>query len=178
MLLGGDEFGRTQRGNDNAYSQDNEISWFDWKQASSPHGQALTAFVARLIALRRSYPVLRSRRFLHSRTEPAPGIKDIAWFDQRGESISPEAWNNPEERVLMVRRADSAADGSVSILTLCLNPSGEDRRFRLPPPDLPARVLIDSARPDAPEEAVANNEVDVLAHGAVLVAARYEAKPI
>jgi glycogen operon protein len=176
MLLGGDEFGRTQRGNDNAYSQDNEISWFDWKQAHSPRGQALIAFVARLVALRRAHPVLRSRRFLHGRGEPAPGIKDIAWFDERGESISSEAWNNPEERVLTVRRADAAEDGSVNILTLCLNPSNEDRRFRLPPPVLPARVLIDSARPDVAEEAVVDNEVDVLAHGAVLVAAHNEAK--
>ena len=176
MLLGGDEFGRTQRGNDNAYSQDNEISWFDWKQAHSPLGQALTAFVARLVALRRAQPVLRSRRFLHGRGEPAPGMKDIAWFDERGESISSEAWNNPEERVLTVRRADVAGDDSVSILTLCLNPSNEDRRFHLPPPVLPARVLIDSARPDVAEEAVVDNEVDVLAHGAVLVAAHYKAK--
>src|SRR5215468_9095746 len=82
MLLGGDEFGRTQRGNDNAYSQDNEISWFDWKQANSPEGQALTAFVTRLIAMRRDYAVLHSRRFLHSRHVMAPGGKDIAWFNE------------------------------------------------------------------------------------------------
>ena len=178
MLLGGDEFGRTQRGNDNAYSQDNETSWFDWKRASSPQGQVLTAFVTRLIALRRGYPVLRSRRFLHGRTEPAPGIKDIAWFDERGESISPEAWNNPELRVLTVRRAQELPDGAVDILTLCLNPSNEDRRFVLPPPVLPARVLVDSTKPDTTDELdVGNNEIDVRAHGAVLVAARYQAKP-
>ena len=74
-------------------------------------------------------------------------------------------------------RADVAGDGSVNILTLCLNPSNEDRRFRLPPPVLPARVLIDSARPDVTEEPVVDNQVDVLAHGAVLVAAHYAAKP-
>src|SRR5207302_2025943 len=74
MLLGGDEFGRTQRGNDNAYCQDNEISWFDWKQAGSPEGRMLGAFVARLIALRRQHPVLRSGRFLHGRHSPAPGV--------------------------------------------------------------------------------------------------------
>jgi glycogen operon protein len=178
MLLGGDEFARTQRGNDNAYSQDNEISWLDWKQASSPQGQALTAFVTRLIALRRAYPVLRSRRFLHGRTEPAPGIKDIAWFDERGESVSPDAWNNPEQRVLTVRRAEETQGGAVDILTLCLNPSNEDRRFLLPPPTLPARVLVDSTRPDTGDEpVVSHNEIDVRAHGAVLVAARCKAKP-
>jgi isoamylase len=177
MLLGGDEFGRTQRGNDNAYCQDNEISWLDWKQADAPEGRALTAFVARLIALRRAYPVLRSRRFLHGRQEPAPGILDIAWFDERGEPISAEAWNNPEQRALTVRRADDGPDGAVVLFTLCLNPSAEVCRFRLPPPVLPARVLIDSARPDVSEEAVANNEVEVLAHGAVLVGANFQAKP-
>jgi isoamylase len=177
MLLGGDEFGRTQHGNDNAYSQDNEISWFDWKQASSPEGQALTEFVTRLIALRRAYRVLRSHRFLHGRTEPAPGIKDIAWFDERGESISPEAWNNPEQRVLTVRRAEETTAGAVDILTLCLNPSNEDRSFLLPPPTLPTRVLVDSTKPEmADEPVVSNNEVEVRAHGAVLIAARYRAK--
>jgi|SRR5712691_9402122 len=177
MLLGGDEFGRTQRGNDNAYCQDNGISWFDWDQAASPDGRALTAFVARLIALRRKYPVLRSSHFVHGKQEPAPGVPDIAWFDERGEVISIEAWNNPEERVIALRRAGADADGAVSILTLCLNPSGEDRRFRLPPPLLPARAVIDSARPDLPERDAAANEVDVLARSAVLIAARHEAPP-
>jgi glycogen operon protein len=177
MLLGGDEFGRTQRGNDNAYSQDNDISWFDWKQAQSPEGRALTAFVARLIDLRREYPVLHAHRFLHGRQAPAPGIQDIAWFDERGESISSEAWNNPEQRVLTVRRAEKASDQAVNILTLCLNPSNEDRRFRLPPPALPARVLLDGSKPETTDEPVVDNELNVAAHGAVLVAARYEIKP-
>jgi len=177
MLLGGDEFGRTQRGNDNAYSQDNETSWFDWKQAHSPEGRALTAFVARLIDLRRKYPVLHAHRFLHGRQEPAPGIQDIAWFDERGESISPEAWNNQEQRVLTVRRAEKASDQAVNILTLCLNPSNEDRKFRLPPPALPARVLLDSSKPETADEPVVDSEVNVPAHAAVLVAARYETKP-
>jgi glycogen operon protein len=177
MLLGGDEFGRTQRGNDNAYSQDNETSWFDWKLAHSPEGRALTAFVARLIDLRRKYPVLHAHRFLHGRQEPAPGIQDIAWFDERGESISPEAWNNQEQRVLTVRRAEKASDQAVNILTLCLNPSNEDRKFRLPPPALPARVLLDSSKPETADEPVVDSEVNVPAHAAVLVAARYETKP-
>jgi glycogen operon protein len=176
MLLGGDEFGRTQRGNDNAYSQDNEISWFDWKQAKSPEGRALTAFVTRLIALRRAFPVLRSNRFMHGRHEPAPGIQDIAWYDDRGEIITADAWNNPEQRVITVRRAQTSRDGSIVLLTLCLNPSAENRRFRLPPPLDGARVLIDSARPEISDQAVESDEVEVLAHGAVLVAATYQAQ--
>ncbi|MBV9426893.1 MAG: glycogen debranching protein GlgX [Bradyrhizobiaceae bacterium] len=177
MLLGGDEFGRTQRGNDNAYCQDNEISWFDWKQADSPDGQALTDFVTRLIALRRAYPVLRSTRFLHGRHVMAPGVKDIAWFDEHGEPISPDAWNNPEQRVITLRRAGFSGGGKIAILTLCLNPSAENIRFRLPPPVIPARILIDSARPDVAEAPIADNEVEVLARSTVLVGASHDIPP-
>ncbi len=60
MLLGGDEFGRTQQGNNNAYCQDNEITWFDWSAVD----QDLLAFTRRLVALRRQHPVFRRRRFL------------------------------------------------------------------------------------------------------------------
>ena len=90
MLLAGDEFGRTQHGNNNAYCQDNEISWLDWSMAGGAEGSALTAFVARLIALRRDHPVLRAPRFLHGQDEPAPGIADIAWFDGLGRTMSAE----------------------------------------------------------------------------------------
>ena len=105
MLLAGDEFGRTQRGNNNAYAQDNEISWLDWAQAQSPQGQALTAYVTRLLRIRHENPVLRCRHFLHGKEEPAPGILDIAWFDTHGEIISPESWNDPQKRLFAVRRA-------------------------------------------------------------------------
>src|SRR4051794_17816406 len=70
MLLGGDEFGRTQQGNNNAYCQDNEMSWFDWKLAESSEGRALIAYVARLVELRHQHPVLRCRHFLHGKDEP------------------------------------------------------------------------------------------------------------
>src|SRR5262249_45938155 len=78
MLLGGDEFGRSQQGNNNAYSQDNEVSWSDWQQADSAEGHALRAFVTRIVALRRHHAVLRAQRFLHGQTELLPGIRDIA----------------------------------------------------------------------------------------------------
>jgi isoamylase len=69
----------------------------------------------------------------------------------------------------VLRRATENRDGSVSILNLLLNPINEDRSFQLPPPVLPSHVLIDSARPEAPERKVADNKLDVLAHSAVLV---------
>nr|WP_210286038.1 glycogen debranching protein GlgX [Hansschlegelia beijingensis] len=168
MLLAGDEFGRSQRGNNNAYAQDNEISWIDWTLAEEDEGAALTAFVARLIALRKAQPVLRSKNFLHGREEPAPGVLDIAWFDEHGEPISAEAWNDPAERTLTLRRAERREDGSTPILTLMLNPTDKDRAFRLPSPGLPTFLLIDSARPDAPERVVDREVVQVAAKSAVL----------
>ena len=168
MLLAGDEFGRTQRGNNNAYCQDNEISWLDWKQAESPAGQKLTDFIARLIRIRHDNPVLRCRHFLHGKDEPAPGILDIAWFDTHGEIIPPESWNNPEKRLFAVRRASTNEGGTVSILTLFLNPSDKDRVFRLPTQKVPTRLLIDSATPGKAESDVVGEEITVVARSAVL----------
>jgi isoamylase len=176
MLLGGDEFNRTQKGNNNAYCQDNDISWLDWKLAETPEGEALTAYVARLAALRHRHPVLRCRHFLHGKDEPAPGFLDIQWFDAKGQIISDEAWNNPEERVLAVRRAAKNDDGTVPILTLFLNPTADDLHFRLPPPHLPTRLLIDSAAPDAPERDIEGEEIAVAARSAVLTMSVYKAE--
>lgn len=137
MLLAGDELGRTQGGNNNAYCQDNETSWIDWAAAAEPQNAALTTFVARLVALRHEHPLLRCRHFLHAREEPMPGVHDIAWFDEWGQAMTEQAWNDPEARTLVLRRAGRREDGRVELLTLALNPSGEDRIFRLPEPVLP-----------------------------------------
>ncbi len=177
MLLAGDEFGRTQRGNNNAYCQDNEISWLDWKQANSPDGQALSEYVARLVRLRHENPVMRCRHFLHGQDEPAPGILDIAWFDTHGEIISPDSWNNPEKRLFALRRASKNDDGTVPILTLFLNPSDTDRVFRLPTQNVPTRLLIDSAAPDKPESDVTGEEITVVARSAVLTKSVLPADP-
>jgi glycogen operon protein len=173
MLLAGDELGRTQHGNNNAYCQDNELTWLDWKQADAADNRALIAFVSRLIAIRRQHPVLRWRNFMHGKVEPAPGIADIGWFDQRGQPISVAAWNNPGERVIVLRRAASSPNGAVSILTFLLNPTGEDLPIVMPQPYLPARVLIDTDRPDAPERAFDGRQIEVAARSAVLVLADY-----
>jgi isoamylase len=169
MLLGGDEFGRTQRGNNNAYCQDNEISWLDWRLADSPDGRVLATFVQRMIALRHQHAVLRAPRFLHGQDELAPDIRDIAWFDAEGVPVSNESWNNPEERRLVLRRAGRNGDGKVSILTAFFNAGAEEQRFRLPPPGLPARLLVDSAAPDTPEREFEGEEIAVGARSVVLI---------
>jgi isoamylase len=95
MLLGGDEFGRTQRGNNNAYCQDNELSWLDWP-AIGVEEQALIDFVARLIALRKAHPALRRDRFLHG--SDMGGLKDIAWYSPHGAEMTVAEWQNGLER--------------------------------------------------------------------------------
>lgn len=95
MLLGGDEFFRSQRGNNNAYCQDNDISWFDWTQLDKQRG--LFDFCRRLIALRRRFPGLSRRRFWSQIDLDQDGVPEISWF---GPSLAQPAWNNPEAQTL------------------------------------------------------------------------------
>jgi isoamylase len=169
MLLAGDEFGRSQGGNNNAYCQDNETSWVDWTMAESAEGKILIDFVSRLIALRKEHTALRSRHFLHGHREPAPTVFDIAWFNEDGDNVPESSWTNPEHRLLCLRRATRNADGTVSILTFLLNPTGEDHPFQLPEPALPAVVFIDTARPEVSAIELKDKKVNVERHSAVLV---------
>jgi len=175
-LLAGDELGRSQSGNNNAYCQDNEISWIDWTLADTAAGKELAAFVARLAGLRHQYPILRCDKFLHGRDEPAPGIIDIAWFDEQGQIISPDAWNDPQRRTLVLRRAQEL-DGNVVILSGFFNPEAEDRTFKLPPPRLPTQVLVDSAAPTAPEWKLDTDTLTVKARSVVLARSVQTAAP-
>jgi glycogen operon protein len=93
MLLGGDELGRTQRGNNNAYCQDNEITWFDWSTADD----ALLRFTTDLIALRRRHPVFRRRRFL-----TGTSAADLRWFTPAGVDMTPQDWMDPAARSIAV----------------------------------------------------------------------------
>ena len=169
MLLGGDEFGRTQQGNNNAYCQDNEISWIDWSLLETERGKSLADFVARLTELRRTYPLLRSGNFLHGEVEVAPGILDIDWFDERGEHLTDQDWDNAEGRALVMRRARRREDGTIEAMTMLMNGSAEPLTFKLPPPaDLQRRLLIDSAAAGAEERDV-EDEVLVQDRAAMLI---------
>ena len=88
MLLAGDEIGRTQNGNNNAYCQDNELSWLDWEQVD----QDLHAFTRRLIAFRHGHPAFRRRHWFQGRAIHGAGCEDIAWFTPSGEQMSEEDW--------------------------------------------------------------------------------------
>jgi glycogen operon protein len=171
MLLAGDEFGRTQLGNNNPYCQDNDVSWIHWDAAKSVEGRRLITFTARLGALRHRHAVLRSPRFLHGQEELAPGVRDIEWFDSSGKPVTTDSWNNPEERRLVLRRAGRNGDGLVSVLTAFFNASAEEHTFLVPPPGLPSRLLIDSADPDGPERELETEHLVVGARSVVLVLA-------
>jgi len=165
MLLGGDEIGRTQNGNNNAYCQDNETSWFNW----AAKDEALCKFTERLIKLRKRHPSLRSEKFLHGTVEVLPGIMDVAWFDEAGIALAPEAWADPAAHMLMLRRA--AVNGNnIDITLLMLNASNEDREFLYPHPELPWEVKLVSAVPDALNEPAKDGKIMVCAHCTVLLA--------
>ncbi len=171
MLLAGDEFGRTQNGNNNAYCQDNETSWIDWSLLDRPEGKGLAEFVARIVALRHEHGVLRSPHFLHGREQPFDGVPDIAWFDESGEVVSTESWNNAEDRCLALRRACRNNDGSVIMLTAFFNADVAEHRFRLPPPHWPTRIVLDSAAPDLPAYELQGEEVVVGSRSVVVALA-------
>ncbi|MBB3911766.1 glycogen debranching protein GlgX [Sphingomonas desiccabilis] len=148
LLLAGDEFGRSQGGNNNAYCQDNEIGWVDWSKRDTPEGKALFDFTSRLIALRHEHELLRAPNFLYADKLPGTDINDLEWWDERGQPLSSDDWNNPEGRALVMRRARQLEDGRIEAMTLLLNASGDAITFHLPPPDVPRTVLVDSARPE------------------------------
>jgi isoamylase len=111
MLLGGDELGRTQGGNNNAYCQDNEMTWFDWTNVDND----VLAFTKRLIALRRSHPVFRRRRFL-----VGMDAQELLWFTPSGTPMTPENWADPAARCLGIYldgddAPDRAEDGTLLV---------------------------------------------------------------
>ncbi len=138
MICGGDERGRTQRGNNNAYCQDNEVSWFDWKLDRSDH--ALLAFTQQLIALRQAHPVFRRRRFFHGRHIRGAEVKDLSWFRPDGKEMTDEDWNKGYVRCLGLRLSGDALEETDSkgrpllddTFLLLLNAHHEPLPFTLP----------------------------------------------
>jgi glycogen operon protein len=138
MICGGDEMGRTQRGNNNAYCQDNEISWVDWT-LSKPQ-QALLAFTKSLIALRQQHPVFRRRRFFQGRRIRGAEVKDISWMRPDGKEMTDEDWAKGYVRCLGVRLAGHAIEEKDpkgrplldETYLMLLNAHHEPRPFTLP----------------------------------------------
>jgi glycogen operon protein len=109
MLLGGDEFGRTQNGNNNAYCQDNEISWFSWERDEKQ--AQLLEFTKKMIRLRKDHPVFRRPKFFQGRRIRGSEIRDVMWFNPGGAEMSDEEWNSPFVRCLgMLLSGDTIDD--------------------------------------------------------------------
>jgi glycogen operon protein len=160
MILAGDERGHTQRGNNNAYCQDNEISWLDW-EIDKDDG-ALVEFLRRMIAFRQAHPVLRCARFMHGRVRSADGIKDITWFTPQGSEKTTEQWQDGLARcvgVLLNGRAHPSSmpgkqPASNDMLLIVMNAHNDVVDFTLP--SLSAvtdwRRLIDTVDPQGQPE--------------------------
>jgi glycogen operon protein len=108
MISGGDELGRTQKGNNNAYCQDNEISWTHWDLSTSERD--FLQFVKQLIRIRKENPVLRRRKFLQGRRIRGAGVLDITWLDALGDEMADETWGSPNVRCLGLRLNGDAID--------------------------------------------------------------------
>ena len=132
MLTAGDEMGRTQLGNDNAYCQDNEISWVDWNLDAAK--AAMLEFTRRVLALRREHSALRRDSFFDGIT--GDGLRDVLWLDETGRELSAAEWHDGERRCLaMLIRQDQvvvAGETVWSALLLLINAHAEPRTFRLP----------------------------------------------
>jgi len=124
LLLGGDEFGRTQRGNNNAYCQDNEISWVDWN-GRGPRDLALTEFTTNVLRMRREHPAFRRDAFFRGAPFDDSGRKDIAWMKPEGGEMDSGDWNGD-------RRAIGFYFGARPLLFAALNAAPGDVQFALP----------------------------------------------
>jgi isoamylase len=156
MICGGDELGRTQDGNNNAYCQDNPLSWLHWDLSEAD--QDFLAFCCMLIHLRRRHPVFRRRNFFQGRRIRGAGVKDLTWFDPAGHEMSDQEWDASAARTLMVRLGGDGmnevdetgmAIGDATFLLL-LNARAESEVFALPaqPPGSHWQRLVDTARPN------------------------------
>jgi len=136
MLLAGDEFGRTQQGNNNAYCQDNEISWVDWE--IDEYGRLLIDFVRKLIAMRNAFPILRRNRFLTGEYNADLDVKDVQWLAPDATEMSEEQWGDGNARcigMLLDGRAQATGIKRPSMdatALLVLNAHHDVVKFRLP----------------------------------------------
>ncbi|MFD0373405.1 glycogen debranching protein GlgX [Streptomyces sp. NPDC059071] len=165
MLSHGDEFGRTQGGNNNAYCQDSEISWVRWPKPGSEPEATLLEFTRAMVRLRRDHPVFRRRRFFHGR--PVEGthdeLTDIAWFTPQGEEMTARDWQAAHARALTVFLNGNAISEpgpqgeriSDDSFLLMFNASSQELEFEVPDSHGECwKVVVDTSHPEGmpPEE--------------------------
>lgn len=130
MLAMGDELGRTQLGNNNAYAHDSPLTWLDWAHAD----RDLAGFVAALAALRREHPALRADRWLTGITDAVTSLADVTWLRADGSEMSPADWEGPDVRVLVAVFAEGTSFTTADRVAIVLNGSSHDVPVLLPPP--------------------------------------------
>ena len=153
MIVYGDEMGRTQNGNNNAYCQDNEISWVDWDL--SPADRSFLAFVRRMIRIRKDHPAFKRRNFFQGRKIQGADVKDITWLNPDGQEMSDDEWDNSFARSLGLQMAGYSEDqydteGRPEVdddFVLLFNAHHEEIPFTIPPNPEDARweVLVDTS---------------------------------
>jgi len=176
MILAGDEFGRTQNGNNNAYCQDNEISWLNW-EGIGEEGQSLANFARKLAMLRHGLPMLRRGRFLTGEYNEALEVKDVTWVNASGTEMQQEDWNDGNMRcfgMLMEGRAQPTGikrPGSDATLLMVMNAYHDVVNFTLPKVVGGDRwlCLIDTNDPDRAQPAVLGAETHYTVTGRSLL---------
>jgi isoamylase len=159
MLLGGDELGRSQQGNNNSYCQDSEINWFDWQLDDA--GRELLEFTRKIIALRQAHPVFRRRKFFQGRGISGSEIKDLVWLKADGSEMNEEDWSEADVLSLGVLLAGNAIEETDphgqpitdDTFLLLLNASHETIFFHLPEAHEPWWLLLDTSQPASAEQA-------------------------
>src|SRR4051812_43429708 len=183
MILGGDEIGRTQGGNNNAYCQDNEISWFHWKL--DERKQRLLEFTTKLIEVRKTHPNLRRRKFFQDRAVRHSELKDIAWYRTDGQEMTEEEWNAGWVRSLAVmfngKTLDSVDEMGQPVIDdsflVLLNSSHEGVKYKLPsgPHDHGWERVLDTSDLKEPFKSTAvNGSLEVFPLSLVLLRERSE----
>jgi isoamylase len=177
MLLGGDEIGRSQQGNNNAYCQDNEISWFDWDIGET--GQEFFQFVRDLISVLKSSPILRRRGFFTGEVVPGTNTKDVTWIRPNGEEMTEEDWedhNNQTVGMLLFGRATDEVDlrgrsTPGDTLLMLLNAGTRSLSYTLPRMEYPGRwdEMVNSAHPGQGVRPVRNDVVNLASHSSLLL---------
>jgi len=171
LLLGGDEFARSQGGNNNAYCQDNELTWFDWS-ATAEHAD-LVDFTGRLCHLREQHPVFRRHQFFHGTPAPETNRDDLDWYRPDGVPMGPQDWNSSFARaVTMALSGATGNDGSPDDpFLVMLNAWWEPLGFTVPDSlhGLSWHVEIDTANPDATGRALDPSAAVVLTGRSLLL---------
>jgi glycogen operon protein len=164
MLLGGDEIGNSQGGNNNAYAQDNPTGWVDW---SNPDA-SLASFVGRLAAIRRQHPVLRQRRFLHAKTRSVDGLPDVIWRRPDGHVPRPEDWHSPSFRCLCVElRTAAEGGGTAEAAVFLVFNQGPSVPLILPDTATGWRLILDTVHLDA-KPSVVKGPLEAPAHSVLV----------